>query len=376
MEEMSASECLDVLTAAERVIAEAEAAKVRVLARFAVLRPPTRRHAELADGAREEVAIEIGISPQAAATQIMRAQRLATRLPATVDALTAGDIDFKRALAMDDLTEVLSVEDAGRVERRVLAYGGRTNPSRFRDSIRYHVIKVDPSSAERRRVAAREERDVTYMAGEDGVGHLSAALTAEQALAAHQQIDKLARKAKTPDRTLGQCRADVLLGLIFGEQRDRVKVQVNVTVPATTLMGLNEQPGVLSGYGPITAEHARELARDATWRRILTDPAGHLLEASPRRFPSPAMAEHVRLRDQHCRMPGCTTTAHRSEIDHTVRHCDQGLSSTDNLAALCKYHNLLRERSGWDIYQPSEGVLVFTSPEGRRYQTTPPALVG
>ncbi|TCO53506.1 DUF222 domain-containing protein [Actinocrispum wychmicini] len=136
---------------------------------------------------------------------------------------------------MDDLTEVLSVVDAGRVERRVLAYGRRTNPSRFRDSIRYHVIKIDPASAERRRAAARQDRDVTYMAGEDGVGHLGAALTAEEALAAHQQIDKLARKARTPDRTLGQCRADVLLGLIFGEQRERVKVQVNVTVPATTV---------------------------------------------------------------------------------------------------------------------------------------------
>jgi hypothetical protein len=32
-------------------------------------------------------------------------------------------------------------------------------------------------------------------------------------------------------------------------------------------------PGELAGYGTITAEQARELAAQGTWRRILTDPA-------------------------------------------------------------------------------------------------------
>jgi uncharacterized protein DUF222 len=331
---MSASQCLDVIVDAEKTIARAEAEKARALARFAALRPATRRGAELADGAREEVAIEIGVSPQAAVSQILQAQRLVNRLPATVAALSVGEIDFRRALAMSDLTDVLSAEDALRVERRVLANGRRFNPGRFRDAIRYHVIKADPASAEKRRKAARECREVTHMAGFDGMGHLTADLTADEALAAHRRIDLLARRVKTPERTLGQCRADVFMDLVMGKCSDHLKVQVNVTVPMTTLMGLNEHPGKLSGYGPITAEHARELAEHAVWRRLITDPAGQVLEPSRRRFASARLREFIQLRDRTCRLPGCNTPAERCQIDHTVRHADHGANSPGNNAAL------------------------------------------
>jgi hypothetical protein len=43
-------------------------------------------------------------------------------------------------------------------------------------------------------------------------------------------------------------------------------------MPFSALFGVDEQPGELAGYGPITAEQARELAAQGTWR-ILTDPA-------------------------------------------------------------------------------------------------------
>jgi hypothetical protein len=60
---MTADQCLDVITESEKTIARAQGNRTRALARFAELRPPTRKYAELADGAREEVAIEVGISP-------------------------------------------------------------------------------------------------------------------------------------------------------------------------------------------------------------------------------------------------------------------------------------------------------------------------
>jgi hypothetical protein len=372
---MTADQCLDVIIDTEKTIARAHADRTRALARFAELRPPARPHAELADGAREEVAIEIGASPQAAAGLILQARDLVTRLPATMDALAAGEIDYRRALAMGDLTEVLSPEDARRVELRVLAKGGRFNPSQFRQAIRYHVIKVDPASAEKRRQAARQQRDVTLLEGVDGMGHLTADLTADEAIAAHERIDLLARRVKTPERTLGQCRADVFRDLILGKGGEHVSVRVNVTVPMTTLLGLNEHPGELSGYGPITAAHARELAEHATWRRVLTDPVGQVVEIGRRRYASPGTAEFVRIRDRFCRMPGCTTPAGRAEIDHTLRHADDGLSVMGNLAALCKHHNLMRERSDWEVSQPVPGALVFISPEGRRYVTEPEPYV-
>jgi hypothetical protein len=63
---------------------------------------------------------------------------------------------------------------------------------------------------------------------------------------------------------------------------------VNVTVPLSTLLGVDQRPGELEGYGPITAQAARRIAGHGTWRRLLTDPAsGVLLDYGTTRYTPP-----------------------------------------------------------------------------------------
>ncbi|MGX9349451.1 hypothetical protein ACWXWW_17845, partial [Microbacterium sp. KNMS] len=45
----------------------------------------------------------------------------------------------------------------------------------------------------------------------------------------------------------------------------RVRAVVQVTVAATTLAGLDDEPGFLAGYGPIDADTARKLAERVKW---------------------------------------------------------------------------------------------------------------
>jgi hypothetical protein len=66
---------------------------------------------------------------------------------------------------------------------------------------------------------------------------------------------------------MDQRRADVVCDLLLGKASN-VRVQLQVTVPATMLMRLDDQPGECAGYGPITPDLAREVAGDATWRRL------------------------------------------------------------------------------------------------------------
>ncbi|HEY8827306.1 MAG TPA: DUF222 domain-containing protein, partial [Jatrophihabitantaceae bacterium] len=87
-------------------------------------------------------------------------------------------------------------------------------------------------------------------------------------------------------RSMDQLRADVLADLAHailerddlpGNHRRRPHIQI--TLAASTALGLDDQPGELAGYGPITAATARQVAAEATWRRLLTDPAtGGLLD--------------------------------------------------------------------------------------------------
>jgi hypothetical protein len=101
---------------------------------------------------------------------------------------------------------------------------------------------------------------------------LFAYVPADKAVAIKLRVDKIARLVRTPqdDRTMGQRRADVVCDLLLGTPGN-VQVQLQVTVPAAMLMRVDDQPGELAGYGPITPDLARALAGDATWRRLLTD---------------------------------------------------------------------------------------------------------
>src|SRR5690625_1933346 len=77
-------------------------------------------------------------------------------------------------------------------------------------------------------------------------------------------------------------------------------VTVNVTVPYSTLIGIDDHPGQLAGYGTITADVARRIAAAGTWRRILTDPVnGAPLDYGRTRYePPPALAAFIALRSE------------------------------------------------------------------------------
>jgi hypothetical protein len=211
----------------------------------------------------------------------------------------------------------------------VLAGGRRANPNKFRDAVRYQVIKADPEAAEQRRNNARCHRNVTFTPTNDSMGQLTARLTADETIAAYRRITMLARRAKTPERTLAQCRADILMSLILGNKAEHVQAQLNVTVPMTTLMGLNQHPGEIAGYGPITADHVRELAQNAIWRRIITDPTGQVQEISPRRYRSPFLGDHIRTRARTCRVAGCELPAEETPME-------RGAAGIENTIPLCQ----------------------------------------
>jgi hypothetical protein len=88
-----------------------------------------------------------------------------------------------------------------------------------------------------------------------------------------------------------------------------LRPSVQVTVALSTLLGLDEQPGELAGSGPIPASVARRIAADetGTWRRLITDERGHLLDYGRTTYRPPKdLADHVIARDRTCRHPPAT----------------------------------------------------------------------
>ena len=89
------------------------------------------------------------------------------------------------------------------------------------------------------------------------------------------------------------------------------------------------------------------------------------------------LRESVILRDATCVFPWCTRPARSCDVDHITEydhHADTedgpqpGPTSTDNLAALCRFHHRLKTHSAWHYEMVEPGVFVWASPHGHHYQ--------
>src|SRR6478735_8110537 len=162
----------------------------------------------------------------------------------------------------------------------------------------------------------------------------------------------------------------------------RPGAEVRITINASTLIGLDDQPADLDGHGPIDAVRARALAVGGVWRRVVTDPVTHqVLDVGRQRYrPPAALDDFVRLRDGTCAAPGCMVPACRCELDHTEEFHPQpgadpdaplGRTDAGNLGPLCHRHHRLKTDGGFRLRQIEPGLFEWLTPTGHRYLTRP-----
>jgi hypothetical protein len=342
---------LEVVAACERQIAFLHAMQFRALARFATQRPSDKGQI-VSEFAADEIALAAGWTRAVAGMRLNLAFTLTRRLPATLTALEAGQIDLRRAQRLAELTDPLPDEVARAVEESVLPDAAAQNTSELARATRKTIARLDPDGTQERHQVRRQDRRVELIPADDAMAELRAYLPAADATRIHRTLNEYAKAAAPGDpRTMDQRRADAFTDLLLRHhgpgRKNGAGVVVQVTMPATMLMGLDEQAGELAGYGPIPADVARALAADATWQRLLTDPvSGQLLDYGRNTYrPPAALADFVRARDHHCVFPGCLRSADACDIDHETPY-PEGATSGDNLGCLCRHHRVSRMRLG------------------------------
>jgi hypothetical protein len=410
---------VEVAAAADRLASWAAAVQAEALAVLADRQVPPRLPKDLRASsisaesmAGRLVAARVCWSPRTGESRVRDALRLRGELSATLAALRAGRICPRRARVIVDGTAVVDPQVARRVEAKVLPRAELT-PAKLRQLVEKLIAADDPDGAEERHAAAVERREVCAFPLPDGMAEIVARLSAPDAEAVMAALNAAAVAMKTADpsdpRTLAQRRADALAEIGWqalatgrlhphsavanttgapaagsdtrcgcGGQRlargrgDR-PVSVRVTVPLSTLIGLDDQPAELAGYGPIPASVARRLAAHGTWRRILTDPvSGAVLDYGTTRYrPPPDLVEIVHLRDRTCRWPGCHHPAARTQTDHTTPASAGGATSAAGLGPECWPCHLARTHTGWAVDQPQPGRFEWTAPDGHRYTVDP-----
>jgi hypothetical protein len=119
----------------------------------------------------------------------------------------------------------------------------------------------------------------------------------------------------------------------------------------------------------ITPSAVQRLACDAAVSRLLTGPAGEILDLGrSRRTVTAAQWKALRLRDRHCQFRTCRRPLSWCDAHHiTPWSREDGPTDLCNLVLLCRYHHTLIHDGGWRL-TGTPGNLTIARPDG----TTPP----
>ncbi len=450
----SDDQLMGIISAARRQEARDAWTLMAAIAEFAARHPGTRLDDEFAP---DELAAELHVTPLSAADQMHYATTVSQRLPETFAALAAGRIHPVHVRIIEDETRVLSDEDAAKADRILADAAPGHTFGELRHAAHKLILQLDPEAAQKRKEAARGEAHVRPFRETSGnAGMVARELPSDEVLASWQHVEQRAldlRAAGMPG-TLRELRIQAYLDLL--QERDSryltpapasdgpdgpggpdrpggsgpsgaggpgpapaprpgagpsLAALVTITIPLATMQGRSETPGEASGFGPLDAGDARDLAAAAArhprtrWCITALNPDGTAAAHAclPGRhsppgpdppalktpmipvtrgpcehahaeigyYPSRKLQHLIRARSATCTAPGCRRPAARCDLDHTVPWDQGGITCECDLAPLCRHHHRCKQAEGWQLEQPEPGILIWRTPAGRRYATTP-----
>jgi len=339
-----------------------------------------------------EIAAAQGISRGRAAGQLRIGLALAERLPRLAALFAAGAVDYQLVAAAVHRTELML--DPGAIPRmdrwleRNAPRWGTWSRNRIVEAIDYWVQVLEPAAVREARTFD-QSRHIGIFPQHSGLAEIFGDVRTPDALAFDRRLSELAATVCPSDpRTKDQRRADALAALTAGAATMACEcgspecpattgespvgaVMIHVMAEQATLDGRSETPGYVPGFGDLSAEAVRRVAKSAK-RRTVRHPQDAPPEPGYR--PSAALADFIRCRDLTCRFPGCGRPAERADIDHTVPY-PLGPTHASNLKLLCRLHHLLKTfwtgQNGWRDRQDPDGTVTWTAPTGHTYVTKP-----
>ena len=401
--------------------------------------------------AATEVGLALRIAPMTAACRIAFAHCAVTDHLGLVDLLGTGRVSMGGLRLVLKATDVLHPEQRRTVAAQLAedAVADRLTPGMLQRAATRRVLDVDPDAAEKRATASRNDRRISAVNQVDGTGVFWAKLRAEELTLVYQTLDTRARclRAEGDERSLSDLMCDLLIESVTGlpmtptdgtpagimtigaaepggdrpdpdpwepgipdpypdswaprdiavlgspptSWRLAMKTEVQVVISAATLLGLDDAPCLLRGYGAIPVGVAREIvdnASNTTLRGLFADPVdGRLLamDSTARCFTG-GLRQFELYRDQHCRLTG----GRIRDIDHVDEAVNGGPTTAGNGQGLAKNPHIIKDHAdihvavdssepvgdGVDGLRVNAPSVVWTMPTGHSYPLAPPPALG
>jgi Domain of unknown function (DUF222) len=365
-------------------------------ARMAVALDAARRATEAAAGVpaaqrgrgvASEIALARRDAPARGGRHLGFAKALVHEMPHTLAALECGALSEWRATLIVRESACLDVEDRRTLDAELCADPDSLNgmgDARVTAAAKSIAYRLDPHAVVERAAKAENERTVTIRPAPDTMTYVTALLPVTQGVSVYAALRREA-DTRCDGRSRGQVMADTLVERVTG--RDAAvptPIAVNLVLSDASLLGGDNAPADLCGYGPIPAAVARAMVAGAladrrsrvTLRRLYAHPRSGALvamESRARLFPR-GLAAFIELRDQRCRTPYCDAPIrHR---DHARPWAADGPTTADNGLGSCERCNYAKEAPGWRVSTSTDEnhthTAEFTTPTGNTYRSVAP----
>jgi Domain of unknown function (DUF222) len=223
--DVSDHELIEQVKAWERLASWVAAGQINALTEFARRRPAATEALDVDEFAHNELALALTLSPLTAQRRLAVAVATSERLPAALDALTEGRIDYARLNTIHDETQELTDDQAAELAAEILA-GIDEKPltnGQVRHRLKKRVARERSRSENEKaqREAARKRQAVELLDFGDGNAELRARLSSGDGAVAMAILNSAAHQALTPGdtRTVGQRRVAALMDLLTGRSR-------------------------------------------------------------------------------------------------------------------------------------------------------------
>lgn len=340
------------------------------------------------------------------AMQMLRvfAHRVVHVLPVMCRLLERSAVTLGHVRALEDLTSVLTDEQAATIDEQLSRRAESLGLPAFRRLVARAVAAVDPDAAGKRHDRAKKDLSGARLVKlPDGMASLDVTMPAPAAVAAVGTLNALADRVRVDGdpRTHGERQVEALLdalaGMLSGASggaptpiadaagsesgaSSRVRpsrrrgAEIVVFVDLLTLLGMREGVGELAGYGPIPAAQVRAMLADegSTLHRLVHDPVtGTVTDYTVAGYrPDEQLRALLSVRDVTCRFPGCTRNAVWCDVEHCDPHDEGGATSCANCGLMCRRHHRRKTHDGFSYVRldPATGETLWQTPLGFLYR--------
>jgi hypothetical protein len=342
-------------------------------------------------GSDKDIALALREPVGAAQTRIHHAKRLRNMLPTTRRLFRSGALNQKQADAIIEATSGVDDPDlATAVEDKVLTSPGALakTASELKRTARQALTRLDPAGEQDRARAARQDADVAFHPGDDGVAATVVEGPVEETLIVKTAADAYAaaRKAAGDPRRIGVLRcegvarmcADYLTGATVldgaAPRAGGLPVEIGIVIGLHTALGHRELPAEVPGLGVVPREVvARMISEESARLRLLIadEDTGRLIHRATSAYrPTAEQVALVRAQYIFSVGPGSQVLAARTDTDHVVPHPTGPTQVGHHLPNDPTWHNG-HTRGQLSVTIDDDGAVKWTSVLGQSRTVMP-----